>query len=115
MGSRVMPLEAICGLFAIGLLTTGLGTVLGMTSGVFIVPVLIEFAHLDIHTAMGASLVSVIACSCGGAGPFLNAGLTNVRLAIVLETATTLGGACAMLLLGWLSPRSLYLIFGLAL
>jgi uncharacterized protein len=110
-----MSPEAVCWLFAIGVLTTGLGTVLGMTSGVFIVPVLTEFAHLDIHTAMGASLVSVIACSCGGAGPFLNAGLTNVRLAIVLETATTLGGASGILLAGWLSPRSLFLVFGLAL
>jgi uncharacterized membrane protein YfcA len=111
----VTPLDSICWLFAIGLLTTALGTVSGMTSGVLIVPFLTAFAHLDIHTAIGVSWVSVIACSCGGAGPFLKARLTNVRLAIVLETATTLGGACGLLFARWLSSRALFLVFALAL
>jgi uncharacterized membrane protein YfcA len=111
----VMSHDSIYCLFAIGLCAAGIGSILGMTSGVFIVPVLTVFAHLDIHTAMGASLVSVIACSCGGAGPLLNAGLTNVRLAIALEMATTLGGACGVVLAGLLSSRSLFLVFAFVL
>jgi len=35
---------------------------LGMASGVFIVPVLTQFGRRDVHTGIGASLVSVIAC-----------------------------------------------------
>ena len=62
-----------------------------MASGIFIVPLLTMFGHIEIHTAIGASIVSVIACSCGGAAPFLKNRLTNIRLAIVLEMATTTG------------------------
>jgi uncharacterized membrane protein YfcA len=84
---------------------------LGMASGIFIVPLLTLFGHLDIYTAVGASLVSVIACSCGSAGPFLTRGLTNVRLAIVLETATTLGALTGVLLVGIIPTKWLYFLF----
>src|SRR5689334_9872147 len=76
------------------------GGMLGMASGIFIVPILTTFGGIDLHTAIGASLVSVIACSCGGAAPFLKGRLTNVRLAIVLEVATTLGALTGVLLSG---------------
>lgn len=82
-----------------------------MASGILIVPILTVFANLDVHSAIGASLISLIACSCASAGPFLNARLTDVRLALVLETATVLGGTCGLLCAGVLSPRALCLIF----
>src|SRR5437588_8716553 len=85
-------------LFAVSLGASALGGMLGMASGIFIVPILTVFGHLDIHVAIGASIVSVIACSCGGAAPFLRERLTNVRLAVVLETATTLGALSGVLL-----------------
>jgi uncharacterized protein len=81
-----------------------------MASGIFIVPILTLLANVDVHVAIGASLVSVIACSCGSAGPFLKERLTNVRLAIVLETATTLGAASGVLLSGVVPIPILYAI-----
>src|SRR3546814_4568550 len=78
-------------LFAVAMGASAFGVMLGMASGVFIVPILTIFGGIGIHTAIAASIVSVIACSCGSAAPFLKGGLTNIRLAIVLETATTLG------------------------
>jgi len=98
-------------LFAIALGTSALGGVLGMASGIFIVPVLTMFGHIDIHTAVAASLVSVIACSCGSAAPFLLGRLTNIRLAIVLETATTAGALTGVLLAGLVPVRLLFLLF----
>ena len=86
-----------------------------MASGIFIVPILTLVANVDVHLAIGASLVSVIACSCGSAGPFLEARLTNVRLAIVLETATTLGAASGVLLSGVVPVPILYAIFAAVL
>ena len=71
-----------------------------MASGIFIVPILTIVAGVDVHLAIGASIVSVIACSCGSAVPLLKARLTNVRLAIVLETATTLGAASGVVVSG---------------
>ena len=98
-------------LFAVSVAASAFGGMLGMASGIFIVPILTMFGHVDIHTAIGASLVSVIACSCGGASPFLKSGLTNVRLAIVLETATTIGALTGVILLGIVPGRYLYFLF----
>jgi hypothetical protein len=74
-------------LFAVSVVASAFGGLLGMASGIFIVPILTMFGHIEIHKAIGASIVSVIACSCGGAAPFLENGMTNVRLAIVLENS----------------------------
>jgi uncharacterized membrane protein YfcA len=102
-------------LFAVALGTSMLGGLLGMASGIFIVPILTMFVGIDIHTAIGASLISVIACSCGSAAPFLKERLTNIRLAILLETATTCGALCGVFLAGLIATQYLYLIFALIL
>ncbi len=102
-------------LFAIAAGTSALGGMLGMASGIFVVPVLIIFGHIDIHRAIAASIVSVIACSCGSAAPFLRARLTNIRLAIVLETATTLGALTGVLLAGSIPVPVLYFLFAVIL
>ncbi len=90
---------------------SALGGVLGMASGIFIVPALTLFFGVDIHVAIGASIVSVIACSCGSAAPLLKRRLTNVRLAVVLETATTLGALTGVFLIGIVSTSVLYGLF----
>ena len=102
-------------LFAVALGTSLLGGVLGMASGIFIVPILTMFGHIEIHTAIGASLISVIACSCGSAAPFLKERLTNIRLAVLLETATTSGALCGVFLAGLIPTAYLYCIFALIL
>jgi uncharacterized membrane protein YfcA len=110
-----MSVEFELWLFVTSFGASVLGGMLGMASGVFIVPILTIFGRLDIHAAIGASIVSVIACSCGGAGPFLKAGLTNLRLAVVLEVATTLGALSGVALAGLVSARALFLIFSMVL
>ena len=102
-------------LFAISLGASALGGMLGMASGIFIIPILTMFGHVDIRTAIGASLVSVIACSCGGAAPFLRGRLTNIRLAIMLEIATSLGALTGVLLIGTIPPRFLFVLFAVIL
>src|SRR6516165_3923826 len=102
-------------LFAVSLGASALGGMLGMASGIFVVPVLTMFGHLDIRTAIGASIVSVIACSCASAAPFLKGGLVNIRLAIVLETTTTLGALTGGLLVAIIPTAYLFLLFALIL
>lgn len=102
-------------LLSVSFAASALGGVLGMASGIFIVPLLTAFGNIDIHVAIGASIVSVIACSCGSAGSFLKSGLTNVRLAIVLEVATTAGALTGVFLDGSVPARILYLIFAAVL
>jgi uncharacterized membrane protein YfcA len=102
-------------LFCISVGTSALGGALGMASGIFLVPILTIIAGVDARVAIGASIVSVIACSCGSAASFLKQRLTNVRLAIVLETATTLGAVSGVLLSGVVSVPVLYAIFAAVL
>src|SRR6201993_86059 len=102
-------------LFAVSVAASALGGMLGMAGGIFIVPLLTIFGHVEIHTAVGASIVSVIACSCGGAAPFLKNRLTNIRLAIVLEIATTTGALTGVVLSGIVPASYLYLLFAVIL
>jgi uncharacterized membrane protein YfcA len=113
--AAAMDLHYTLWLFAVSLGASALGGMLGMASGIFVVPILTMFGRLDIHVAIGASIVSVIACSCGGAAPFLRGRLTNVRLAVLLETATTLGALSGVLLSGFVPAPLLYSIFGVIL
>lgn len=98
-------------LFVAAFGASALGGVLGMASGIFIVPILTLLFGVDIHVAIGASIVSVIACSCGSAAAFLKGRLTNIRLAIVLETATTFGALTGVFLIGSVSTSVLYGLF----
>jgi uncharacterized membrane protein YfcA len=110
-----METAPILWLFTAAFGASALGGVLGMASGIFIVPILTLLFGVDIHTAIGASIVSVIACSCGSAAPFLKERLTNIRLAIVLETATTLGALSGVLLIGIVPTSFLYFLFAFIL
>ncbi|QMV02461.1 TSUP family transporter [Devosia sp. D6-9] len=110
-----MELSTISWLFAAAFGASALGGVLGMASGIFIVPILTLLFGVDIRVAIGASLVSVIACSCGSAAPFLKGRLTNIRLAVVLETATTLGALTGVSLVGIASTSFLYGLFAVIL
>src|SRR5580704_8020165 len=110
-----MHAGSVAWLFVVSIGTSALGGTLGMASGIFIVPVLTLFGGLDIHAAVAASIVSVIACSCGSAAPFLKSGLTNIRIAIVLEVATTLGALTGVLLTGTLSTQFLFGLFAAVL
>ena len=111
----MMDLSAVAWMFAAAFGASALGGALGMASGIFIVPILTTFGHLDIHAAIVVSIVSVIAGSCGGAAPFLLSGTTNIRLAVVLEVATTLGALSGLLLIGLLSVSLLYFLFAVVL
>lgn len=97
--------------FAAGLL----GGVLGMAAGIFIVPALTLAFGVDIRHAVGAGLVSVIACSCGSAASAMENRLTNVRLAILLEIGTTLGALTGVVLAGVFPASTLYLLFAVIL
>ncbi|MCS2168866.1 sulfite exporter TauE/SafE family protein [Scandinavium sp. TWS1a] len=102
-------------LFVAAFGASALGGTLGMASGIFIVPILTQLFGMNLHAAIGASIVSVIACSCGSAMRFLKVQLTNIRLAVVLEIATTLGALVGVMLIGVVSTTLLYVLFAVIL
>src|SRR5262249_19107489 len=70
---------------------------------------------VDIHYAIGASLVSVIATSCGAAAAYVKEGLSNIRLGMLMEVATTLGAVVGATLALHVSTGSVAVVFGLVL
>ncbi|HEV2462502.1 MAG TPA: sulfite exporter TauE/SafE family protein [Acidobacteriaceae bacterium] len=92
-----------------------LGALTGLGGGVVIVPVLTLLFHVDIHYAIGASLVSVIATSSGAAAAYVREGYSNIRIGMFLEIATTLGAVLGAYLTARVSTHAIGMIFGLVL
>ena len=102
-------------LFGSSVVAGALGALLGLGGGLIIVPVLTLMAGLNIHYAIGASIVSVIATSSGAAATYVKDKITNLRLGMFLEAATTTGAVAGALMAGILPGRLLSVIFGLVL
>jgi hypothetical protein len=102
-------------LFFSSLLAGLLGSLTGLGGGVVIVPLLALLFHVDIHYAIGASLVSVIATSSGAAAAYVREGYSNIRIGMFLEIATTLGAVFGAYLTARVTTHAIGLIFGLVL
>jgi uncharacterized protein len=101
---------------AVGSLLAGfLGSLTGLGGGVVIVPLLSLAFKVDIHYAIGASLVSVIATSSGSAAAYLKEGFSNIRIGMFLEIATTLGAIVGAYLATRTPTKAIAIIFGLVL
>lgn len=92
-----------------------IGSLSGLGGGIIIIPLLTILLGADIHYAIGAALVSVIATSSGSAAAYVKEGITNMRLGIFLEVATTIGAVCGALI-STIAPTSfIAVLFGLTL
>jgi uncharacterized membrane protein YfcA len=89
-----------------------LGSLTGLGGGVVIIPLLTLMLHVDIHYAIGASLVSVIATSSGSAAAYVKEGITNMRLGMFLEIATTAGAMCGAILAAYIPTHYIAILFG---
>jgi uncharacterized membrane protein YfcA len=107
------PLEFTLVVFAVSVAAGVLGSLLGLGGGIIVVPVLTLWFKIDIRYAIGASIVSVIATSSGAAAAYVRERMTNLRVAMLLETATTTGALTGAFLAGVIGGRWLYVIFGL--
>ncbi|WP_257458316.1 sulfite exporter TauE/SafE family protein [Archangium lipolyticum] len=92
-----------------------MGSLLGLGGGLILVPVLTLLLGVDIRYAVGASIVSVIATSSGAAAAYVRERLTNLRVAMFLELATTAGALTGASLAGVISGRWLYVVFGVVM
>jgi hypothetical protein len=95
------------GAFLAGLL----GSLTGLGGGMVIVPLLTIGFGVDLHYAIGASLISVIATSSGAAAAYVKEGYTNIRLGMLLEIATTTGALGGAFLAGMISTAVIAYLF----
>lgn len=91
------------------------GSLTGLGGGVIVTPALTLLLGVDIRYAIGASLVSLIATSSGAAATYVRDGLTNIRIGMFLELATTVGAICGAMLAGVLPTSTLAIVFGAVL
>ncbi len=92
-----------------------LGSLVGLGGGVVVVPLLTLIFHVDIHYAIGAALVSVIATSSGAAAAYVREGYSNVRVGMFLEMATTAGALAGAAIVVSLHASAISIIFGIVL
>ena len=92
-----------------------IGSLSGLGGGIVIIPLLTMVLGVDIHYAIGAALVSVIATSSGSAAVYIKEGLANMRLGMFLEIATTIGAVCGALVATQASGAWIAIFFGGAL
>ena len=101
----------LVGAFGAGLL----GSLTGLGGGVVVIPLLTLCFGVDFHYAVGAALVASIATSSGSGAAYVKEGITNIRLGMLLEIATTLGAVAGAAVAIYLNNSVLAVIFGAVL
>ena len=100
------------GIFAISVAAGLIGALAGVGGGILVIPALTIVFGVDIHLAVGASIVSVIATSSGAAAAYVRDRMTDMRIGMFLELATTSGAVTGALLAAIVAPAMLYLLLG---
>lgn len=111
MSVIVITLIILVGSYFAGLI----GSLTGLGGGVVIIPLLTLGLGVNIHYAIGASLVSVIATSSGSAAAYVKEGITNIRIGMFLEIATTAGALAGAMLALVINAPVIAIIFGVIL
>ncbi len=99
----------------IAVLAGFLGSLVGLGGGIIITPALTILFGIDIKYAIGASIIAVIATSSGSAIAFVKDHVSNMRVGMLLEVFTTVGGVVGALMAGIFSSKLLYIFFSLIL
>ena len=92
---------------AAGVVAGGLGSLLGIGGGVFLVPFLNAALGMDFKVAAAISLVTVIATSSAVSAGTAGRGLINLRLGMILEVASAAGGIAAATTMAYVSDVAL--------
>jgi uncharacterized membrane protein YfcA len=108
MSILLFTLVILLGAFLAGLV----GSLTGLGGGVIIIPLLTLVLGVDIHYAIGASIVSVIATSSGSAAAYVKEGITNIRIGMFLEIATTISAIFGAVITVYINPNYISVIFG---
>ena len=108
-----MSLSIIAAVVVAGAVAGGLGSLLGIGGGVFLVPLLNVGFGVDFRVAAAIGLMTVIATSSAVSAGTAGRNLINLRLGMLLEVASAAGGLAAGITVEHLSKHTLHLLFGL--
>lgn len=88
------------------------GALLGIGGGIILVPMLVLAFGVPLAEAVPASLMCVVATSCGAAANYVEHKLADVRLAISLELATVSGAIAGGFVAALIAPAWIAVVFG---
>lgn len=91
------------------------GSLTGLGGGVVVIPLLTLVFHVDIRYAIGAALLASIANSSGAASAYVKEGITNIRLGMFLEIATTVGAVAGAVIAVYTPTNTIAILFGVIL
>src|SRR5262245_58441569 len=106
-----MTLAAIVLLMLIGTCAGALGALAGVGGGIIVTPLLAIYFGLPMHQAIGVTLLCVIATSTATSALYVERHVTDVRLGLTLELATTVGALIAALVAHSVNRRTLAVLF----
>ncbi len=110
--SLVNVLEFSGILAAVGWLAGFLGAVSGLGGGIIVVPALVIFFNIDLHVAMGTSLLTAIATSSGASFTLAQKNYTNVRLGMLLEIGAVVGAIIGAIIVKYIATDIVSFLFG---
>lgn len=102
-------------LLLVGMIAGGVGALAGLGGGIIITPILVIYFGVPIHQAIGVSLMAVIATSTATSSVYVERGVSNIRLGMTLEIATTVGAAIAAIVAGYIGRKALAITFSMFL
>jgi uncharacterized membrane protein YfcA len=111
----LLVLEFLLVLFLVSIFAGVFGSIVGLGGGVVIIPVLTLFLGVDIHFAIGASIVAIIGTSSGAASTYVKDKVTNLRVGMFLELGSTSGAILGAAVAAYTNSTLLELIFGVIL
>ena len=107
-----MTFDADLGIFLVCIGAGLIGALAGVGGGIIVVPALTIVFGIDVRLAIGASIVSVIATSSGAAAAYVRDRMTDMRVGMFLELATTSGAVVGALLAALVAPSLLLVLLG---
>jgi uncharacterized membrane protein YfcA len=105
--------EMDLGIFLVSVCAGLIGSLAGVGGGILVIPALTTIFGVDIRLAVGASIVSVIATSSGAASAYVRDRITDMRIGMFLELATTTGAVCGAFIAAYVTASLLFLLLGL--
>ena len=98
-------------LVVVGFAAGTLGSLVGLGGGILVIPVLAVYMGVSMHQAIGVSLMAVIATSTATSSVNVERGVTDIRLGMTLELATTVGAVAAAIIAAFVHRTTLAVLF----
>lgn len=108
----MLVVEFVVLVFLISIFAGVFGSIVGLGGGVVIIPVLTILLGVNIHLAIGASIVAIIGTSSGAASAYVRDKMTNLRVGMFLEVASTSGAIVGAAVAAYTNAPALEFIFG---